>query len=251
MDSDYERLDEDDEVLFKANVDGNCDKVYEWEEMGFEGNISGGESDNSENFASLSESSSSEDEVAGQRREKKKFIKFREFNKETDLKDPRFEIGMKFPNADSFKDAVRMVAVLTKKELRFEPNDRKRVKVVCKTTKGCPFWIWASVIDDKSPTMAIKTLKLEHKCSELKGKVYHYNAPFIAKGYLNSFISDRNWSREGIQSAVKRDFGLNVGYRMCHRAKKRAMRIAEGTVEDQYNLLETYAAVSCYQESKP
>lgn len=35
---------------------------------------------------------------------------------------------------------------------------------------------------------------------------------------------------------------MQVDYQMCYRARKRATKMAEGTVEDQYNLLETYAA---------
>lgn len=97
---------------------------------------------------------------------------------------------MTFPNADAFKDVVRVLAVVSKKELRFGKNNRTRVKVSCKTTLGCPFWIWASINNSPSPTMHIKTLKMEHKCSELNGKVYHCNAPFIAKGYLDGFIAD-------------------------------------------------------------
>lgn len=64
--------------------------------------------------------------------------------------------------------------------------------------------------------MYIKTLKMEHKCSEFNGKVYHCNAPFIAKGYLDGFIADKKWSREGIQSTVRRDYGMQVGYQMCY-----------------------------------
>lgn len=46
---------------------------------------------------------------------------------------------MTFPNADTFKEVVRVLAIVTKKELRFGKNDRTRVKVICKTTPGCPF----------------------------------------------------------------------------------------------------------------
>lgn len=39
------------------------------------------------------------------------------------------------------------------------------------------------------------------------------------------------------------DYGMRIGYQMCRRAKKRARKLADGTIEDQYNLLETYATV--------
>ncbi|XP_024167940.1 uncharacterized protein LOC112174404 isoform X2 [Rosa chinensis] len=247
IDSDYELHDEDDEVLFRANVDVSGVNVGEWDEMGYEGIISNGEGEDSEKFESGESSSSSEDEVnldaQGQRRKKKKFTNFREWNHERDLKNPHFELGMKFPSPEVFKDAVRMFSVLTKKELRFDPNDRKRVNAFCKTTPGCPFRIYASQVDKASPTMEIRILQMEHRCSGLSKKVYHCNAPFIAKGYVDQIIADRNWSREGMQAAVGRDYAMSIGYQMCFRAKKRALKLAEGTVEDQYNLLETYADV--------
>lgn len=176
VDSDYELHDEDDDVLFRANVEGGGENVGEWDEMGYEGNISDGEGEDSEKFDSRkSSSSSSEDEVnldaQGKKRKKKRFTKFREFNKETDVKKPQFELGMTFPNPNAFKDAVRMLSVTTQKELRFGPNDKRRVRVICKTTSGCPFIIWASQVDKASPTMAIRTLKMEHCCSKITGKV--------------------------------------------------------------------------------
>ncbi|PRQ44239.1 putative transposase, MuDR, plant [Rosa chinensis] len=119
---------------------------------------------------------------------------------------------MSFPNSDVFKDVVRVFSVQTKKLLTFKTNDRKRVEVVCITSEGCPFRIWASVNGKVSPTFYIKTINMEHKCSELTGKNYHCNAPFIAKGYIYSFMVDKNWSREGIQAAVQRDYGMTPGY---------------------------------------
>ncbi|PRQ43114.1 putative transposase, MuDR, plant, MULE transposase domain-containing protein [Rosa chinensis] len=246
VDSDYDLDDNDDEFLFKANADGDPDASHEFNEMGFAGDISDGEGEDSEKFDSGTDSTATEDEEeriqSGQRKKKKRWSKWREFQKE-DMKNPQFELGMSFPNSDVFKDAVRVFSVKTKKLLTFKTNDRKRVEVVCITSEGCPFRIWASVNGKVSPTFYIKTINMEHKCSQLTRKNYHCNAPFIAKGYIDSFMVDKNWSREGIQAAVQRDYGMTPGYQMCYRAKKRAARIAEGTVEDQYNLLESYAAV--------
>lgn len=43
VDSDYELVDEDDEVIFEANVDGDSNKVLEAERMGYAGYISDNE----------------------------------------------------------------------------------------------------------------------------------------------------------------------------------------------------------------
>lgn len=241
-DSDYELVDEDDEVIFEANVDGDSNKVPEAELMGYAGYISDNEDNYSEGFPSLDGSSddSAKDTGRFKGRSKKRFSKWKEFNKKFDMKNPTFEIGMAFPNSVVFKNAVRKHAVLTRKELRFVANTRHKVSVKCKTSAGCPFWIYSSG-DKSSPTIYIKTLRTVHKCSEVKGKVYHCHAPFIADEYLDSFMNDEKWSREGIQNAVGRDFGMNVGFQLCYRAKKRAKKLAQGDFEEQYNLLESYA----------
>ncbi|KAK9929629.1 hypothetical protein M0R45_026722 [Rubus argutus] len=76
VDSDYELYDEDDDVLFRANVEGGGENIGEWDEMSFAGNISNGEGEDSEKFDSgKSSSSSSEDDVnldaQGKKREEK------------------------------------------------------------------------------------------------------------------------------------------------------------------------------------
>ncbi|XP_061990609.1 uncharacterized protein LOC133709027 isoform X2 [Rosa rugosa] len=117
VDSDYDLDDNDDEFLFKANVDGDLDASHEFNEMGFAGDISDGEGEDSEKFDSGTDSTATEDEEeriqSGQRKKKKRWSKWREFQKE-DMKNPQFELGMSFPNSDVFKDAVRVFSVKTK-----------------------------------------------------------------------------------------------------------------------------------------
>ncbi|XP_024163698.1 uncharacterized protein LOC112170581 [Rosa chinensis] len=157
------------------------------------------------------------------------------------MKNPTFELGMEFANSKVFKNAIRKHSVITKKELRFKPNTRHKVCAVCRTSPNCRWMIYASNTDLDNPTLFIKSLRLEHTCSSLVGKVYHMHAPFIAEEYQEFFMSDPNWTREGMQNAINKDFGMSVGYQMCYRAKMRAKKLAQGSYEDQYNLVESYA----------
>ncbi|XP_062007932.1 uncharacterized protein LOC133724964 [Rosa rugosa] len=222
--SDWELFDEDDE-------------------MGFGGNISDGEGEDSDGLASYHGSSDEFAEDAGifKVKSKRMFSKWKEFNKNFDMKRPTFELGMAFPNSVVFKNAIRKHAVLTKKELRFAKNTRYKVKVICKTSPDCPFWIYATSPSKNIPTLYIRTLRPQHMCNELVGKVYHCHAPFIANEYLDCFMNDPKWSREGVQNVVGRDFGMDIGYQICYRAKRIAMKLAQGSFEQQYNLLESYA----------
>ncbi|XP_050379758.1 uncharacterized protein LOC126797126 [Argentina anserina] len=241
VDSDYELNEEDDDVLFQRNVDGDTNKVHEFDEMGYEGNISDVGED-SDGFKSV-HSSDSEGEDQGPFRVngKKRFSNWVEFNVKTDMKNPIFCIGMVFPNNEVFKHAVRKHVVLTKKELRFPRNTKHQVLVRCKTSPGCPFWLYASSTNENNSTMQVVRYTPEHKCSSVAKRVYHCHAPFLAEEYKSTFMADGKWSREGIQNKVIEDFGMHIGYAMCYRAKSRAKKLVEGTIEEQYDLLESYA----------
>ena len=140
-----------------------------------------------------------------------------------------------------FKHAVRNHAVLTKKELRFPRNTKHMVLAKCFTSPNCPFWLYASSPNKNNPTLQVRTYRPEHQCSSIGKRVYHCHAPFKAEEYKDQFLADDKWSREGIQNAVSRDFGMTIGYHMCHRAKSRARKLAQGSIEDQYNMLASYA----------
>ncbi|XP_062005776.1 uncharacterized protein LOC133722949 [Rosa rugosa] len=43
-----------------------------------------------------------------------------------------------------------------------------------------------------------------------------------------------------MQNAINKDFGMSLGYQMCYRARMKAKKLAQGSYEDQYNLLESY-----------
>ncbi|XP_062011844.1 uncharacterized protein LOC133728443 [Rosa rugosa] len=242
VDSDYELFDEDDELQFQENVDGVPSKEDEFVEMGSDGDISDVASDGSDGFPSYHGSDTDGEDIGPFKvKGKKRFAEWEEFNPKTDMKNPKFKLGMVFADSVVFKKAVRKHAVLTRKELRFVRNERHKVKVICKTSAGCPFWLFASSPGSDTSSLMIKVYRPEHKCSSIEGRVYHCHAPFIADEYMDKFIVDSNWSREGIQNAVNRDFGMDIGYQMCYRAKNRAARMGQGSIEDQYNLLESYA----------
>ncbi|KAL6184129.1 hypothetical protein ACLB2K_045533 [Fragaria x ananassa] len=139
---------------------------------------------------------------------------------------------MIFPNSKVFKHAVRKHAVLTKKELRFPRNTKHKVLVKCKTSPDCPFRLYASSPSNDNPTLQIRTFRPNLTCSSIKKRVYHCHAPFLAEEYKDCFMVDAKWSREGTQNAVNRDFGMEIGYQLCYRAKNKAIKKAQGSIED-------------------
>ncbi|KAL6192937.1 hypothetical protein ACLB2K_034023 [Fragaria x ananassa] len=131
VDSDYELNPEDDEDVFDAHVETG--RVHEFDEMGYEGNISDdlGEGANSDGFVSAHESDDvGVDDGPFKVKGKKRFSKWIEFDEKNDMKNPRFCLGMIFPNNKVFKHAVRKHSVMTKKELRFLRNTKHMIRTL-------------------------------------------------------------------------------------------------------------------------
>lgn len=69
--------------------------------------------------------------------------KFEDIRPETDLRNPIFKVGLRFPTIPICKKAVRNYSIINKKKIRFAKNDVNKVRAVCKRVeKGhCP-WVW-------------------------------------------------------------------------------------------------------------
>ncbi|KAL6142875.1 hypothetical protein ACLB2K_061150 [Fragaria x ananassa] len=112
--------------------------------MGYKGNISDDldEGANSDCFVSAHESDDEGvDDGPFKVKGKKRFSKWIEFDEKNDMKNPRFCLGMIFPNNKVFKHAVRKHGVMTKKELRFLRNTKHMISVKCFTFVDCPYYI--------------------------------------------------------------------------------------------------------------
>ena len=84
-----------------------------------------------------------EDELAHDR------PKYSKFNKEFDMNNPQFKIGMKFRSFKQFKETVKNYGIRNRYVMNFKSNSKKRCKAFCK--RGCPFYLWASpMVKDKN-----------------------------------------------------------------------------------------------------
>ncbi|KAK9932938.1 hypothetical protein M0R45_020157 [Rubus argutus] len=86
--------------------------------MGYVGEISDDAKGSDADLTSLEGSRSEEDEngkMVPVNKEAER--KFKQFHQEVDMKNPVFEIGMKFPNATVLKNTIREYSVLNKKKI--------------------------------------------------------------------------------------------------------------------------------------
>ncbi|XP_050222624.1 uncharacterized protein LOC126672711 [Mercurialis annua] len=84
--------------------------------------------------------------------------------------------------------------------MKFKLNDKVRCKAYCK--KGCPFKLWASLMNKDKLTVQIKSGFLKHQCTR-DHNIRHVNPKWIAHKYLEQFRTDPNWCLSGIIQAVK------------------------------------------------
>lgn len=61
----------------------------------------------------------------------KRARKFKQFNKEVDMKNPSFVVGMQFPNSNTLKKAVREYYIMNKKKIWFQLNRADKVQAKC------------------------------------------------------------------------------------------------------------------------
>ena len=142
--------------------------------------------------------------------------KYSEFNKECDMKDPQFKIGMKFRSFKQFKEVVKNYGIKNRYVMNFKPNSKKRCKAFCR--KGCTFYLWASPMMKDGSTVQIESGNLKHECAKDHNNRY-VNADWIARTYLEQFRVDPAWKISGIIQAVKTNQEVNISRLKAYRAK--------------------------------
>jgi hypothetical protein len=66
-----------------------------------------------------------------------------------DLGDPSLEVKMRFPDIQTFREAVRVFNLNRGKDITFKKNERKKCIVVCKEPR-CNYRVYARQVDDEA-----------------------------------------------------------------------------------------------------
>ncbi|KAL3502779.1 hypothetical protein ACH5RR_037228 [Cinchona calisaya] len=116
--------------------------------------------------------------------EETKRTRYLVFNERTDLKNPKFSLGLRFVAATLFRNAIRIHSIVDGKEIKFKKNEPGRIRAVC--FEVCQWRILDSFIHDKK-TIQVKRLDDPHTCgrvrsnksmtSNLAAELYILNCP--------------------------------------------------------------------------
>ncbi|CAL8114776.1 unnamed protein product [Prunus armeniaca] len=142
------------------------------------------------------------DEEEGQKKTSKRKWKrtnFKQFRKETDLRNPEFRIGMQFANKDELKEAIKEYAIMQGRNIKLVKNDNRRIQAKCVGHTKCLFILWASKIDRDEQTFSIKTLSLEHECTRVD-KLKYTNSRWLSKRFADKIRKNPEWDVEAFKA---------------------------------------------------
>ncbi|KAK2644972.1 hypothetical protein Ddye_020167 [Dipteronia dyeriana] len=154
---------------------------------------------------------------------------YHEFHPERDMHDPNFKVGMLFGTVDIFRKAIRAHAVKHIHDVKFQKNDKHRVRAVCKS-EACNWFVYASWLSDHK-TFQIKTLCNEHTCA-MSFKNKFVNSRLIAEKYVDQWRVNPDWSFAGMSAQLRIDTNMDASKWQFYRAKHAAKGMIDGAVKE-------------------
>lgn len=194
-----------------------------------------GDSDVGEYDELVSLHSSEESEEDGGAQSKRK--RFHVFNKENDMKNPYFKVGMLFDSPQTFREAVREYSILNNKDIKFKKNDKWKIRVKC--DEPCTWFVYVNRYK-KEMGVQVKTLQLNHSNCRPSFHNTNVSARWLAKRYEDHVRTNPQWPLTAFKQQVKRDFNMGVSTTQVYNARRFAQEAIEGSHKQQYALLWRY-----------
>ncbi|KAL5564329.1 hypothetical protein UlMin_027493 [Ulmus minor] len=158
------------------------------------------------------------------------------FDKHTDLKDPQFKLEQYFPDLDIIRKAVRNYSIINSREVVWEKNDNKRVRV--RSQAGCDWLLYARVQTD-GKKFRVNTYRGEHSCG-LVFKNRRIKSGWLAKEFMEMFRANPKLDHAAFNAFLKDKYCAEISKFQFYRTKAKALKLVEGSIEDQFNLLHNY-----------
>ncbi len=155
----------------------------------------------------------------------------------------KFKVGLEFKSLVEFKEAIIEWNVLNGFEIKYEKNDKIRVRAICKDKKGiCGFLAFVSQVGDKH-TFRMKRWIGDHTCAR-KTNNRSATAKWVSKAVLKKMATsdDGAVSCSSIVTDMRTNHAVGITMNRAWRAKKIAKEKLEGDAAKQYNLLWRYSA---------
>ncbi|CAL2255787.1 unnamed protein product [Prunus armeniaca] len=186
------------------------------------------------------DSSSCDEGALPMRKRKRKLPKFEDFRPETDLNNPIFKLGLRFPSVYVFRKAVRNYSVFNRRKIKFSKNDKYKVRAVCDGIKNgkCPWFVYASAVNGSS-MVQIKSYEEEHTCGTVERSV-HDNSSWLAERYATQLSRIINWDVRAFKERVNENLCVIASRSQIYRARRKATAVSEETYTKQFETLWDY-----------
>jgi hypothetical protein len=158
---------------------------------------------------------------------------------ETDMDDPKLEVGQRFIHAKQFREAVRTFDLLKGKDVQFTKNDGDRVIGICRSRiDGFPWRVYGSLVDGEM-TFMIKSFNPTHRCTR-KYKYSIVTSRWIANRMIHKFRVQPNYPLKALYEDVKEKWNVDVSQTQLYKARHKARQQIEGKRIEQYKRLWDY-----------
>jgi hypothetical protein len=155
----------------------------------------------------------------------------------TNMGNPNFVVGHKFPSIQVVRDAVRKSNVNMGKDVNFKKNYLTKCMVVCRDT-SCKYRIYGRQCKDED-SFKVRSFQPEHTCRR-KHKNSIVKAKWIGDKLIEKFRAQPNMPVKEIVEEVKDRSGVDVEDHRLYRARRIAKDKIRGKMNEQYNKLWDY-----------
>ncbi|XP_062080936.1 uncharacterized protein LOC133785738 [Humulus lupulus] len=164
---------------------------------------------------------------------------FKEFNPKTKMQNFQFVLGMEFSIVTILRNAIREYFIEGDREYVFIANDSNRVRVKCKGA-NCEWMLFASIVNKTNgKTMRVKTLVDKHSCGIVLDNK-KLTSTWLAKQFLEQFRLNPSMECTAFREITAKTKYSRVSSWTFYRAKTKARKMLEGSVKEQYAILDDY-----------
>lgn len=157
-----------------------------------------------------------------------------------DFRTFQWKVGQRFPNRESFKQAVASFAIMQGRNLRFNISNKKRgQRLGACCIAGCPFKLYSSW-DSRRACFVVKTIQNEHTCCRNMKKNIQLKSTWAAQQLLEVFKSRPHWPASEIKETIRRAYRVVVSRDFAYKTKREAHKLLHGSMVDHYNKLGRY-----------
>lgn len=163
--------------------------------------------------------------------------KFPTFKMPEKMRDYNWELGTYFKSKKDFQDGMRTYDVHSAREIKFDKNDKRRVKVICK--QNCKWEAYCAKIPGEE-TWQLRKIGPKHTCSR-GNKLKLMNSEWLGKKLNTSVCENPNMRLEDIMNKTKRKWGIGISKTKAYKARSYAIDLVDGSFRDQYKRMYDYA----------